>query len=256
MSESNSIILYDFPRKGPQNMSDSEQSWSGNTLKTRYALNIKRLPYRTEWVRLSGVEAKMKPLGLKPSQPGPMPYTLPTIMDTSTGQVINDSFAIAQYLDKTYPDTPMLIPPGTAALQRAFVDKVVTQLLYEAVPVLMRPVYTKGCLDDADAAHYRRTREAWYGGKPLEEIMKMGDKGLEKTCEAFRKGLDDIERYAKEAGGGDHFVGEEGPWFADTAVAAALMFTLKMCGEEHALSKVILEHEWASQFLVKFQKWM
>ena len=201
---------------------------------------------------MAEVPAKMKALGLEPSQPGPISYTVPTIMDPLTQRVVNNSFAIAQYLDETYPDTPILIPHGTAALQLAFVDKAVTPLLYAAVPVLMRPVYDKGCLDEVDTAHYRKTREAWFGGKPLEEIMRTGEERLEATCEAFRKGLDDIARYAKETGGNGIFIGQEGPWFADTAIAAALMFTIKMCGEEHALSKVILRHEWATMFRKAF----
>ncbi|KZV62796.1 hypothetical protein PENSPDRAFT_617458 [Peniophora sp. CONT] len=245
------IIFYDFARRDPQDMSESEQSWSGNT----FALNIKGLPYRTEWVKFADVEPKMKSLGVGPSQPGPIAYTIPTIVDPSTQAVVNDSFAIARYLDRTYPDTPALVPPGTAALQAAFVDKLVMPPVYAAFATLCRPIFELGCIDDADKAHFRKTREALFGGKPLEEIMKMGEDKTAETCKTLREGLDEIAKYAKAAGGDGVFIGEGRPWFADTAVAAALTLMVKACGKEHALSKVILQHEWASRLLVEFEKW-
>ena len=70
--------------------------------RTRYALNIKGLPYKTEWLCFSEIAPKMKELGLKqhPSSIGAtgiasIGYTVPTIVDPDNGQVINESFAIA-----------------------------------------------------------------------------------------------------------------------------------------------------------------
>ncbi|KZV62795.1 hypothetical protein PENSPDRAFT_657840 [Peniophora sp. CONT] len=248
------IIFYDLMQKRTQDMSDSEQCWSGNTLKTRFALNIKGLPYRTEWVKFADVGPKMKSLGVGPPQPGPIPYTIPTIVDPSTQALVNDSFAIAQYLDKTYPDTPALVPPGTAALQVSFINKLLMPLLFAALATLCQPVFERGCIDDADRAHYRKTREAFFG-KPLEDVMKAGEEGMNETCRTLREGLDGMAKYAKAAGGDLVFIGKEEPWFVDTAIAAALTFMIKACGKEHALSKVILQHEWASRLLEQFEKW-
>ncbi|VDB86229.1 unnamed protein product [Peniophora sp. CBMAI 1063] len=267
------IILYDLARPGAT--SDSEQSWSGNTLRyartslsfthrtdnkppshrTRFALNIKGIPFCTEWVKFADVESKIKSLGLEPSHDGLLAYTVPTIVDPSTQRVITDSFAITKYLDETYPDTPTLIPAGTGALQSAFVDKVVRSIVLAAFASLVGPVYEAGCFDEADRAHYRKTREAWFGGKPLEDIIKMGDEGMESGCKAYSDGLSEMAKYAEQAGGEGVFLSGQGPWFADTAVAAALTFTLKACGREHPFSKAILEHEWANKLLAAFDKW-
>ena len=197
----------------------------------------------------------MKSLGVAPSQGGLLAYTLPAITDPNTQQTTTDSFAITQYLDKTYTDTPTLIPSGTAGLQRAFIDKVLSPLIFAAFSGLIYPVYEMGCFDEADRVHYRRTREAWFGGKSLEEIAKMGEEVTEEACKTFREGLTEIEKYAKAAGGSGVFIGGERPCFADTAVAGAFIFIIRTHGKEHALSKVILENEWASRLLVAFEQW-
>lgn len=47
-------------------------------------------------------------------------HTLPAIKDLSTGEVIGDSFEIALYLDRVYPDAPLLFRPSTVGLTAAF----------------------------------------------------------------------------------------------------------------------------------------
>lgn len=44
------------------------------------------------------------------------PHTLPAIEDPNTGAFIMDSIAIATYLDKTYPDTPIVLSPAACAV--------------------------------------------------------------------------------------------------------------------------------------------
>jgi glutathione S-transferase len=84
-------------------------------------LNYKRIPYKTVWVEYPYIkplylELKQEPTTIANGKPE---YTLPAIHDPNTGTFVSDSFRIAQYLDKTYPDRP-LIPEGTAGLQSAF----------------------------------------------------------------------------------------------------------------------------------------
>lgn len=63
--------------------------------------------------------------------PDGSPYhTLPMIHDTSTGQIVGDSFEIACYLDSTYPNAPRLFRPNTVGLTAAFnaqVDGIFTK---------------------------------------------------------------------------------------------------------------------------------
>ncbi|KAI0725636.1 hypothetical protein C8Q72DRAFT_749831, partial [Fomitopsis betulina] len=73
------IILYDIPSSLPHN------AWSPNTWKTRYLLNIKDLPYRTQWLEYPDIAGYLRALGVPPTAPGTIaPYTLPAIYDPKT----------------------------------------------------------------------------------------------------------------------------------------------------------------------------
>ncbi|KAF9041973.1 hypothetical protein BDZ89DRAFT_1034773 [Hymenopellis radicata] len=112
------ITLYDLPSTVPGN------AWSQSTWKVRYALNIKNLPHKTKWVNFPEIESVCRvgaaPTGVRPD--GSPRYTVPVILDDSTGAVVSESIVILEYLDKTYPDTPTLLPHGTKALHLAFKD--------------------------------------------------------------------------------------------------------------------------------------
>ncbi|RDB26472.1 Glutathione S-transferase-like protein ustS [Hypsizygus marmoreus] len=99
---SNVITFYDIPSTLPG------KAWSANTWKTRYSLNFKGLPYKTVWVEYPDIAELSKKLGIAPTNEGPNGpnYTLPAIYDPTTGTALAESIAIAEYLDKTYPDTP------------------------------------------------------------------------------------------------------------------------------------------------------
>lgn len=110
----------------------------------RYALNFKHvhcsLQYETSWVELPNVAEVRKGLGAIPNRKHDIDggdfYTLPVIVDHSTGQTVGDSFDIAAYLDRTYPSQPVLFQDSTVALHRAFntlVDKVFTDHVLLAV---------------------------------------------------------------------------------------------------------------------------
>lgn len=100
---------------------------------SRLTLNLKRvhagLQYETSWVDVTKVTEVRKSLGAAPIRKHFIDdsdfYTLPVIVDHSTGQTVGDSFDIALFLDKTYPSRdpdgePQLFPPSTVSLQRAF----------------------------------------------------------------------------------------------------------------------------------------
>lgn len=136
MTTSKPIIFYDIASAAPL------KTFAPNPWKTRYALNLKKLPYNTQWVQLPDIPAVRRDLGVPANRtlPNGEPYpTLPMIHDTSTGAKVGDTFEIALYLDKTYPDTPRLIHPGTTGLTAAFnaqVDGLFTRhvLLADTMP--------------------------------------------------------------------------------------------------------------------------
>lgn len=90
---------------------------------------------------------------------------VPVLCDND--QVITDSFEIMRYLDKTYPESPVL--GEGASYQRAlffkyFVERSVTPGLFRIVALdLLAAIHS----DDRD--YFRKTREARFG-MPLEEV--------------------------------------------------------------------------------------
>ncbi|KAJ7574088.1 hypothetical protein C8J56DRAFT_757479, partial [Mycena floridula] len=89
----------------------------------RYALNFKGLQYKTQWVEYCDIEQVSKALGAKPTDikaRKPL-YTLPMIYDDSTGAMVTDSIAIAEYLDITYPEKSLLMPAGAYNLHMALI---------------------------------------------------------------------------------------------------------------------------------------
>ncbi|VDB92522.1 unnamed protein product [Peniophora sp. CBMAI 1063] len=248
------ITFYDMPHKGFEQASESENCWSPNNWKTRYALNIKGLKYKTEWLGFAAVEPKMKELGLGAHASGAIKYTVPTIYDPKTKKVVTESFEIAKYLDEAYPDTPRLVAPGTAGLQQAFLEKVAGPLIGAAFPIICFPVYEKCCMNEADEKLFRTTREAWFGGKKLEDIGPKGE-ALAEACKAFGGQLDGIAKIVAANGSSSVFIGGDAPSHCDTAVGAILTCVLRILGKDGELSKVILGHEWASKFLQAMSKW-
>ncbi|KZV76634.1 hypothetical protein PENSPDRAFT_747516 [Peniophora sp. CONT] len=247
------ITFYDMPRKGSENRSESEQCWSPNNWKTRFALNIKGLRYKTEWLSFTAVEPKMKELGVGP-QPGPLKYTLPTIYDPKTKKVITESFAIATYLDEAYPETPRLVAPGAAGLHQAFLEKVAGPLLSAMFPLVCMSAYEQCCMNEADEHWFRTTRESWFGGKRLEDIGPKGE-ALTEACKGIGGQLDGIAKLVAANGMDAVFIGGDSPSHADTAIAATLLCALRLNGKDSEVSRVILGHKWAGNFIKAMSKW-
>ncbi|PPQ75177.1 hypothetical protein CVT24_010139 [Panaeolus cyanescens] len=112
MSSSSNITFYDIALRPPL----EKYCCSPNPWKTRYALNFKNLDYTTQWVPLPDVAKVRKSLNLPACRKfadGTDFYTLPIVQDASTGALVGDSFDIAVYLQKTYPDSGAgdLFPP-------------------------------------------------------------------------------------------------------------------------------------------------
>ncbi|KAG9313020.1 hypothetical protein JVU11DRAFT_6459 [Chiua virens] len=165
---SSPIVFYDIPSKLGIN------AWSPNTWKTRYALNIKGVPYKTEWVEYPDIEALAKKIGAPSTgtkDDGSPAYTLPIISDPNTGKVVSDSFLIAVYLDATYPNRgATLFPAGTKPLIAAFESGIVG-----ALGGLFPLQLAASCvvLNPPSEVYFRRTREASFG-KKIEEFSPEG----------------------------------------------------------------------------------
>ncbi|OJJ42408.1 hypothetical protein ASPZODRAFT_170197 [Penicilliopsis zonata CBS 506.65] len=98
------IVLYDIAFRQPFSASSS----APNPWKARYALNFKGIPYRTEWVdmlEIPDVRRRLEVPAARKHRDGSDYYTLPVLVDNTTGTKVGDSFDIAVYLSETYPDT-------------------------------------------------------------------------------------------------------------------------------------------------------
>ena len=113
------------------------------------------------------------------------------LLDGETSVV--DSWAIANYLEDSYPDRPSLFGgEGGRAMARMLnwwgdvtVVGGIFPLIIADIPLNLKPV---------DAAYFRKSREARFG-KPLEEIMA----GRDNAVEGFRKSLDPLRLTLEDA---------------------------------------------------------
>ncbi|TFK52681.1 hypothetical protein OE88DRAFT_1627746 [Heliocybe sulcata] len=223
------ITFYDIP-------SVNGTGWSPNTWKTRLALNFKGVPYKTVWVEYPDIEALSKEIGAAPTGvkgDGSPSYTLPTIYDPKTKKAISDSQEIAEYLDATYPSTPLLFPKGTLALQIAFQEAFTTAALLNLFAPLLQESVT--VLNEKSAVYFRQTRETTYG-KKLEEFSPYGavrDEHWAKT----KTGFSTVAGWIKKSGG--TFVMGDTPSYADLSTAAWLLWVRQVRGAGSADFKAI-----------------
>jgi len=221
-----SIVLYDIPRNVPAGQGGS--TWSPNTLKSRIALNYKRIPFTTEWIEYPDIAPKFKALGLAPNPKG-TPYTVPVIQYTPPGskdaQYIMESSAIADFLDRTFPARALY--RGSAESQRAqreFRDLVLPcahvhfgAFVHHGVASSLHPV---------SEAYFRRKVEAVFG--PLEQLLTPRakyDEALAHVVEGFNSLSEFVDR--EEAAGNEvlYALDEEGvraPTYAGMVFAGAL----------------------------------
>ncbi|KAF7760741.1 hypothetical protein Agabi119p4_10150 [Agaricus bisporus var. burnettii] len=212
------ITFYDLARQSPQ------MTWSPNPFKTRFALNYKKLPYRTVNLELSELESEFKKIGIPPSTTWPdgrPKYTSPSIFDDSTNTGVSDSYQIAQYLDQTYPDTPKLFPPGTEALQAAFYAQF-EQLRTPTFPFLV-PTFFE-IMNPPSLEYYNQICVERYG-MPLEDYAPKGEERVEawKKVEVSYNTLYGWLSQSK----GPYFMGDT-VTFADFAVAG-MIYAVEVC---------------------------
>lgn len=218
----------------------------------RYALNIKGLKYKTEWVEYPDIEALCKKIGAPHTEQktdGHLHYTLPVIYDPSTKRVVEDSGKIVKYLDEQYPDTPQLFPAGTDALQALFHEFVWTSVGFQVYML----VVAQSCavLNPPSAEYFRRTREVSFG-KPLAEV------GTEQQWTELEAGLAKLDGYLAANGKGkDLLVLGDKISYSDVQVAAILVWARIVCGKESEVWKRLIKlhgGKWAT-FLEQFAKY-
>lgn len=191
-----SIILYELCGRDP------ERLFSPHCWKARMALAHKGLQF----------ESRPTPFTRIPEIAGGFSKTVPVLDDGGT--LVKDSFEIALYVERTYPDRPSLFGgPGGEASAR-FVERW-TQFVVQAPLLRLIVADIHGGLDAPDQAYFRKSREERLAG-PLEEIQA----GRDERLVAFRELL----RPLREMLTFQPFIGGEQPLFHDYVVFGALQW--------------------------------
>jgi len=212
---SNEIIFYDACI---QSSVRANKCYAPNTLPVRYALNYKKLPYKTVWIEYHEIEPVAKKLGAKATKTKPNGdpwYTVPFIHDTSTGVVMSESSDIVRYLDEQYPSSPRVITPGTLAFETAYYryfqagvwsnwPKPVHQYLYETV-------------SPESAAFIKRLREEAFGNT-LVNLAK----NPQSHWDGYKNAFTSVVLPIYEKAEGVFLKGDEPSW-ADFVTASALL---------------------------------
>ncbi|KAI6163677.1 hypothetical protein EDD17DRAFT_1895443 [Pisolithus thermaeus] len=184
------LILYDIPSKLEGNY------WSPSTAKPRFILGYKGLPFQVEWVEYPDIAPRMKEIGARKNKflYGGEGYTLPVLYDPNTSALITDSWEIAEYLEKTYPEKP-IFPNKSKGLIRAF-DAAVADSLRDVFKFPISRV--SEILSERSAEYHITTKEAGFKEK-FSEFSPEGPKRdehwaiLEQVFDTSKEWYDDQE---------------------------------------------------------------
>jgi glutathione S-transferase len=157
------------------------------------------------------------------------------------GRVVHDSWTIAEYLDATYPDRPMLMdgPQGRAlaSFARHWVQNVLGAVLLKAV---LLDIYA--VIDEGDRAYFRESREKRIGMR-LEEFASSPDAVLAQ----MRTAVSPLRALLAE----QPFIHGEQPGFGDYCVFGHFMWARNVSNVQ-LLEETDAVHAWRERMLDLF----
>jgi glutathione S-transferase len=139
--------------------------------------------------------------------------TVPILEDE--GRVIGDSWAIADYLDRTYPERPLFGSPAERGLCRFTEAWVFSSMAPLLLPMVVRDVHDH--VLEQDRAYFRESREKRLG-RTLEELAA----GREDKLDALRASLGPLRLVLTVQG--QPFLSGEQAGYADYIVAGILLW--------------------------------
>jgi glutathione S-transferase len=144
------IILYELA-------AGDDRRFSPYCWRARLALEHKQLAYETRGARFIDI----------PDIADGRQTSVPVIDDD--GEVVGDSWRIAEYLDTAYPGRPALIPDGAVRAFAGFLQRWMgAEVHARLVRMMVKNIHD--ILDPRDQPYFRRTREARLGAT-LEEVQ-------------------------------------------------------------------------------------
>jgi len=137
---------------------------------------------------------------------------VPVLVDGDT--VVSDSWQIALYLERAYPDAPALFGGAQGEAMARFIahwcDGV---MLPGMITLLVHDIWS--CLDPQSQHYFRESREKRFGRK-LEDIVA----GREERVDGFRKALRPMRMVLTEY----PYLAGEAPGYADYAAFGGFMW--------------------------------
>jgi glutathione S-transferase len=193
------ITLYDLAGA-------EDRRFSSNCWRSQFALAHKGLAYDTVPTRFTGIAAIC----------GGAYKTVPVIDDDGTQ--VCDSWAIANYLEQTYPDRPSLFGDGAARGFSLFLQHWgMRAISFPLLHIILKDIHDR--LDPADQPYFRESREKRFG-KTLEELVA----NCEETLVQFRENLNPLRTVLQD----QPFLSGAAPLYPDYMVTAALLWPRMM----------------------------
>ena len=209
------VILYDIPTKDPR------RCWSYNPWKSslypraliaaeslrnadrcltaRLALNLKGIPYKTEWLEYPDIAPTLKSFGVPPNEPPARDYSSPAIC--ISGKYIMDSRKIADALEKEYPSPSLHL--DSPILKK--VEELVPECIGTLLPVIL-PRVPRVVLSPRSAEYFSRDRAEHFGMDLSQLEKEKGGDSAWKAAEPKWKELGTL----LNAEGGPFFMGKTG----------------------------------------------
>jgi glutathione S-transferase len=189
------ITLYELAAADP------ERRFSPYCWRTRFALAHKDL--RVETVPWRFVEKDV----LKPTDQG----RVPVVVDR--GRWVNDSWAIADYLEDAYSDRPTLFGGAAGRAAARFVNSWADTVMLPGLgPMLMHDIWRQA--HEGDKAYFRQSREERYGAT-LEALHET----REQRLAPFRQSLQPLRLTLEK----QPFLGGTLPFYPDYIAMGGFM---------------------------------
>ncbi|KAK4206776.1 thioredoxin-like protein [Rhypophila decipiens] len=211
--ESEPIILFDIPSR-------KTTPWSFNPWKTRFILNYKGIPHKTEWVEYPNIRGRLEG-HVPPGADEDAPYTVPTIKFPD-GTYLMDSRAISVKLEELYPN-PLL--PG---INHPSYNKVITimrKIVNDGFLAVFLPLVPKNILSEVSQEYWYKTRTVEHGDLSVLWKTRGGKKGMDASTPGFQE----VTKLYLENDKGPFIEGDE-ITYADFLWAGYLLF-FKALGE-------------------------
>ena len=167
-----------------------------------------------------GLDVETMPAGFGdiPKLCGGKYKTVPIIEDGATS--VCDSLAIADYLDKTYPDHPAIFAtPTERAMARFFDSWFGLEIMNRMFSINVLDIHNHA--RTSDQPYFRQSREARLGGKTLEQFTE----GRETKIPDLRNAL----RPMRAALAGAPFLGGDTPAYADYIALGGFIWAGSVC---------------------------